>query len=307
LALGGDTVVTFKQLEAFFWVVQLGGFAHAANKLHTTQSAVSKRVQEIEVMFDTQLFDRSLRAARLTEKGEEMFLLARRLLELRDKGFEQFQLPEVLERRLRIGVTELTAMTWLPRLIEAIHHQYPRVVIEPRVDASMELRDRLLADELDFIIVPDAFDDQRFVKKRVGVVAHAWMCKPGFVGKRHRLRMDELARYRLLTQDSRSGTGQLYDRWMRSIGIEPADGISSNSVVALIGLAVSGIGVSYLPRDCLAPMVTAGALQVLTVSPALPTTHYVALCKGQRPSTLVAAVMAMAHEQCDFGAMYQRS
>src|SRR6218665_2173607 len=101
---GRDAVVTFKQLEAFFWVVQLGGFAQAANKLHTTQSAVSKRVQEVEVMFDIKLFDRSLRAARLTEKGEQMFLLAKRLLELRDKGFEQFQLPEVLERRVRIGV-----------------------------------------------------------------------------------------------------------------------------------------------------------------------------------------------------------
>lgn len=32
--------MTFKQLEAVYWVVQLGGFAQAANKMHTTQSAV---------------------------------------------------------------------------------------------------------------------------------------------------------------------------------------------------------------------------------------------------------------------------
>lgn len=298
-------MVTFKQLEAFFWVVQLGGFAQAANKLHTTQSAVSKRIQEVELMFDTKLFDRTLRAARLTDKGEQMFLLAKRLLELRDKGFEQFQLPEVLERRLRIGVTELTAMTWLPRLVEAIHQDYPRVIVEPRVDASMELRDRLLADELDLIIVPDIFDDQRFTTKRVGIVEHAWMCKPGFVGKRHRLRMDELAQHRLLTQDNRSGTGQMYDQWMRSIGIEPVDTILSNSVVALIGLAVSGVGVSYLPRECLASMVKAGTLQVLSVTPPLPKTNYVTLCKGGRPSTLVATVMTMAQKHCNFGAMFQ--
>lgn len=62
-------MITFKQLEAVFWVVQLGGFAPAANKLHTTQSAVSKRVQELESLFETPLFDRSLRSARLTEKG----------------------------------------------------------------------------------------------------------------------------------------------------------------------------------------------------------------------------------------------
>jgi DNA-binding transcriptional LysR family regulator len=72
--------MTFKQLEALYWIAKLGGFAQAANQLHTSQSAVSKRVHELELLFDTELFDRSQRTARLTEKGEEMFVLASRLL-----------------------------------------------------------------------------------------------------------------------------------------------------------------------------------------------------------------------------------
>jgi DNA-binding transcriptional LysR family regulator len=297
--------MTFKQLEAFYWVVQLGGFSQAANKLHTTQSAVSKRVQEVEVMFETLLFDRSQRSARLTEKGEEMFLLAKRLLALRDTGVEQFQRPEVLERRLRIGVTELTAMTWLARLVEAIHKAYPRVIIEPQVDASVVLRDRLLADELDLVIAPDVIDDPRFLSKPVGTAEHAWMCKPGLLGRRKRMRLDELAQHRLLIQDTRSGTGQLYDRWMRNLGITVTDTLVSNSVVALIGLTVSGMGVSYLPRQCLDQMVKAGALEVLTVQPALPKTVYAVMCKGDRPSTLIAEVMTMARQSCDVSTMFQ--
>ena len=113
--------MTFKQLEALYWIAQLGGFSQAAHKLHTTQSAVSKRVQELEALFDTALFDRSQRAARLTDKGEEMFVVAKKLLAQRDAAVEQFGKPDVLERRVRIGVTELTAMTWLPQLIASIH------------------------------------------------------------------------------------------------------------------------------------------------------------------------------------------
>ena len=60
---------TFKQLEAVYWVVKTGGFAQAASKLHTTQSAISKRVHDLEELFDTPLFDRSQRNAHLTEKG----------------------------------------------------------------------------------------------------------------------------------------------------------------------------------------------------------------------------------------------
>lgn len=297
-------MMTFKQLEALLWVVQAGGFAQAAGRLHTTQSAVSKRVQELESMFDTPLFDRSGHRARLTEKGEEMCLLAKRLLDQRDAAVEQFQRPEVLERHVRIGVTELTAMTWLPRLVSAIQERYPRVIIEPHVDASVMLRDKLLADEVDLMIVPDLFADQRFLSTRVGVVENAWMCKPGMAGRR-RLEMHELAQHRLLTQDDRSGTGQLYNRWFQSIGVQPRNTVFSNSLIALIGLTVSGMGISYLPRKCLAPMVDAGALEVLAVSPGLPQARYAAVWRGERQSGLVNALAALAQEHCDFGRMFQ--
>ena len=42
--------MTFKQLEALYWIARLGGFAQAANQLHTSQSAVSKRVHELELL-----------------------------------------------------------------------------------------------------------------------------------------------------------------------------------------------------------------------------------------------------------------
>ncbi|MEJ8827353.1 LysR family transcriptional regulator [Variovorax humicola] len=298
--------MTFKQLEAFYWVVQAGGFAQAANKLHTTQSAVSKRVQELESVFETPFFDRSQHKARLTEKGEEMLLLARRLLEQRDAVVERMQRPEILERHVRIGVTELTAMTWLPRLVSAIQASYPRVIIEPHVDASMTLRDKLLADDVDVMIVPDAFDDQKLLSRRVGVVEHAWMCKPGLVGrKKGPISMQDLATHRLLTQDDRSGTGRLYNRWMQSIGIQPENTVFSTSLVALIGLTVSGIGVSYLPKKFLAPMIDSGALQVLTVSPTLPVAPYAAISRADRQSNLVSSIARLAQEQCDFGRIFQ--
>lgn len=298
-------MMTFKQLEAIFWVVQLGGFAQAANKLHTTQSAISKRVREIEDMFGTPLFDRTLRAARLTDKGEEMFLLARRLLAQRDAALEQFQSAQTLERQVRIGVTELTAMTWLPRLVSAIQARYPRVVIAPQVDASAMLRDKLLADEVDLAIMPEAFNDQRFVSRPVGSAEHVWMCKPGLLGRARRLQAHELAGQRLLTQDDRSGTGLLYNRWLRSIGVETHNTLVSSSVVALIGLTVSGMGISYLPRQCLAPMIASGKLQALNVTPALPQTRYVAVCKADRPSTLVNDIAELAQAHCDFGEIFQ--
>lgn len=298
-------MLTFKQLEAIYWVVRTGGFAQAANKLHTTQSAVSKRVQELESLFDTPLFDRSLRTARLTEKGEEMFVVAKRLLEQRDAIVEQFQRPEVIERRLRLGVTELTAMTWLPRLVASIQDLYPKIVIEPTVDTSVELREQILANELDLAIVPDAFDETRCVMHKVGAVSLMWTCKPGQVDTSKPLRLQELAKHRLLLHSQKSGTSLLIDRWLTSRGVKLTESLSSNSLLALIGMAVSGLGVTYLPSACMQPIVERGMLAILKVTPGIPDTPYVAIYRSDQRSTLLTSIAMLAQETCDFSRMLQ--
>ncbi len=298
-------MMTFKQLEAIYWVVRLGGFSQAAQKLHTTQSAVSKRVQELEALFDTPLFDRSLRTARLTEKGEEMFAVARRLLQEREVAVEQFVRPEVIERRLRIGVTEITAITWLPRLVDRIQSCWPRVVIEPEVETSVVLHDKLIADDLDLAIVPDVFQDARTATQRVGVVEQVWMCKPGLADDRRRYRLQELASFPLVLQSDKSGTGLYINQWLMQFGVRLPGRLSSSNMLALLGMAVSGLGLTYLPARCLQPMVDAGMLRALRVTPSLPDTPYVAMFKREERSTILRSTVLLAQEVCDFSRLFQ--
>lgn len=297
--------MTFKQLEAFFWVVQLGGFAHAANKLATTQSAVSKRVHELEETVKTQLFDRSQRTARLTEKGEEMFFIAKRFLRQREEALEQFERPEVVERRLRIGMTELPAMTWLPRLVNAVQSRYPKAHFEPDVDDSFSLREKVLSERLDLIVVPDLFEDVRLLKTRIGAVRNAWMCKPGLIDTKSKLRVHDIAQRRLLTQGQLSATGVLYEDWFKAAGLEPVERITSNNLVAIIGMTVSGLGVSHLPVHCLKPMIDAGLLQVLHVTPVVPDVPFVAVQRADRRSTLVTDLVRLARDCCSFDRPFQ--
>ncbi len=298
-------MMTFKQLEAIYWVTQLGGFSQAADKLHTTQSAISKRVQELETLFGTPLFDRTQRTSRLTEKGEEMYIVSKRLLEQRDAAVNQFISSQEVVRRLRIGVTELTAMTWLPRLVDLVQTHHPKVVLEPDVDMSMMLRDKLLANEVDVIFVPDSCKDERFTMKRLGVVENAWMCKPGSFDGMKIKRLHDLSSHTFLTQGDKSGTGVLYNQWLNSVGMHPTGTIVCNSLLAIIGMTVSGLGFSYLPKQCLEPMIQSNFLQVLKITPALPKTNYVAAYKSDHRSTLISSIVLMAQECCDFSRVLQ--
>ncbi|MEO7645894.1 MAG: LysR family transcriptional regulator [Burkholderiaceae bacterium] len=300
--------MTFKQLEAIFWVVRLGGFSQAAQKLHTTQSAVSKRVQELEALFRMPLFDRSLRSARLTAKGEEVLFMAERLLAERDALMQNLMKPGAQERRVRIGVTEVTAMTWLPRFVERIQERYPKATIDPDVDTGARLRDKLLAREIDLMIAANSIRDDRFKVTPVGKLRLQWMCKPGLVQHDSKpLRIQVLQNQRILTQGPQSGTGLLFQDWFKAQGLKNTDIVVSNSLIALIGLTVSGFGVSYLPPASVQPMVDQGLLEVLQVKPGLPDANYVASILREQQSAFMTSIVLLAQETCDFSRLYQTS
>lgn len=298
-------MMTFKQLEAIYWVACLGGFAQAAQKLHTTQPAVSKRVRELEDAFGTPLFDRTLRSARLTEKGEEMFAIAKDLLERREKAMKNFVQAETPERQLNIGVTELTALTWLPRFVNEVQAQFPRTSFEPDIDDSFGLRNKLLAGNLDIAILPDLFEDSRLTKNVLGKVRNAWMCKPELLTINRPLNVHDIAKQRVLTQGVKSATGLLYDEWFRAAGISSANRIVSNNLMAIIGMTVSGLGVAHLPQQCLQPLVDLGMLQVLEVTPPVPDVVFAAVHRSESRSIVIDQIVEIAAKCCDFNQAFR--
>ena len=50
--------MNLKQLEAFLWVARLGSFSKTAERLFTTQPAISSRIANLEDELRTVLFDR---------------------------------------------------------------------------------------------------------------------------------------------------------------------------------------------------------------------------------------------------------
>ncbi|HCT08166.1 MAG TPA: LysR family transcriptional regulator [Pseudomonas sp.] len=291
---------TLKQLEAFYWSSELGSFSASSRKLHTTQSAITKRIQELEETFDVEIFDRSKRNARLTEKGGELLDYARDLLNSRDQLLERVSARNVLVRRFRLGVTELTALTWLPALVEALRQAYPKVQIEPSVELSSELFRKLESDQLDLVIVPDAYSDSRFHSTPLQSVDNAWICSRGLIPDADPVSLETLASYTVLTQGSQSGTGLIYERWMATHNVQMPRTLTSHNLLVQVGLALSGIGVSYLPKACLSHLIEQGSLRALVTEPELPSVRYVALHRVDRQFGLNQDVAQMAQACCDF-------
>ena len=102
---------------------------------------------------------------------------------------------------------------------------------------------------------------------------------------RQPLRAHELGSYRLLLQGDKSGTGLFYNKWLKRIGSNPSNTLVSNSLIAMIGMAASGLGITYLPRKCLGPIIDGGRTRDRENSPMLPEVSYVAMHKSRQHST----------------------
>jgi len=298
-------VITLRQLTALHWIERLGTFERAAEHLHTTQSAISKRVQELESTTGLQLFDRSQRGARLTAAGEELLIIAREMLSLADQITSLKDGTQVITRRLRLGVTELTALTWLPRLISRLVKDFPGLIVEPEVDMSRTLHEKLMDDLVDLIIIPDTFTAPEVTAVPLAIVENAWMAAPGLIGHSGVVDLAELAKYPVLVQGKRSGSGLFVNKWLGALGIELPKTLSSDSLTAMLGLTAAGLGVTYLPLECFRPLVDEGKLTIIETDPKLPAVPYMAMYRNDRPSAFVTEVASRAVELCDFSRQLQ--
>lgn len=293
-------MITFKQMDALYWIVNLGSFEAAAQKLNMTQSAISKRIHELEESFDIEVFDRTSRNARLTEKGRELLFYCQELIEKRNQLLETVSDKKVLISQLRIGVTELTAMTWLPELIMKIREVYPKIQIIPTIDSSPVLYEYVLNDKLDVIIAPDIYDDVRLSTTLLSSVENTWMCSTSLIASTEKITIEEAGKFSFFVQGPTSGTGLIFERYFSSRGIQFNKNIVCNNLIAQIGLTVSAMGITYLPLKPLLPLVEAGILRQLDFRPRLPLVRYSAIFRTDRQKGIIPQFAEIAKLCCSF-------
>lgn len=173
-------MLTFKQIEALYWTVRLGTFSASAQKLHTTQSAITKRIQELEADFDVALFDRSGHRAELTARGHEVYALAEEMLGHRDRLLVRLKGQHTLTGTFRFGITEITAMT-AAGLIRLLRAHYPRITLEPHIDLGADLQKRLQAGQLDMAFLHGEFAEPGLQVVALQRLEFAWMGSPDMI------------------------------------------------------------------------------------------------------------------------------
>lgn len=289
---------TYKQLEALYWVVKLGTFSAAAQKLFTTQSAVTKRVQQLEGVFDASFFIREGKLKILSQQGKEVFLIAEELLAHRERLSRNFKNRVRTHKKLTLGVTEITAITWLPDLIDLLRHRYPEISVDAVIGMSGELRQMLAAKKIDMAFMQARCMPNDFQEVPLRYLDLMWVGGRSLDAARI-YGTREIAEMPLVRQNHESALNEVYDAWL--LPHKAANNIFTiNNLVAAASLIMSGIGISCLPQDYFAPMLAGRRLVKLQTSKTQPRMLYSAYFRKHVDDDFHGAVSEIAARCCDF-------
>ena len=174
-------------LPDFLAVVREGGIRQAAEKVHLSQSALTRRIQELEQELGVRLFERSARGMALTKFGDALKHHAQ-LIEL-NCNYAVGEINDLIAGdagELRIAAGPAWAYSLVPDALVQLQRQFPRVNVELVSRMNDVTLPMLTAGRLDMVLggLPEAA--QRVTDIRYEPVLEIQQCV--FAGQQHPLR-----------------------------------------------------------------------------------------------------------------------
>jgi len=139
-------------LHCLVAVVDAGSLSAATVQLHRSQSAVSMQLKKLEDAVGHRLLERGARRLELTEQGRTLLGYARRMLDLQAEAQAALQ-PVVLSGRVRLGVPDDYAATYLTPVLRRFAPRHSGVEIELNCEQSTALIPRVERGELDLALI----------------------------------------------------------------------------------------------------------------------------------------------------------
>ena len=159
--------VSLRQIRAVIAVCEEGSFTRAAVRENATQSGVSQHIAAVEEELGVRLFERSTAGVKPTPAGSRYY---RRCVEavgtLEAAGEEMRALAGRVTGHLRVGLMPTFTRAALAPALKDYVHEHPEVTLRIVEGYSGVLTDMVLAEELDFAVVP-TFEGRVGLKSRL--------------------------------------------------------------------------------------------------------------------------------------------
>lgn len=243
-------------LETLLWISRLGTFGAAAERLNTTQPAISARVRELESQIGYQIFQRAGRNMELTVRGRELVRDCEPLWSAIERTLLQSSSFEGASGIIRIGAGEIAAASCLPVFLADLKAAMPRATLEVEIDLSQAMLRKLLGATHDMIFLSGPVSTPAILTRRLGEVEMIWVASPA-LGLAPDARPDGVPIWVIHSHSP------IHAVALASLDEGRPGGAVinlSNNVRTLIDVAVAGGGMAFVPGIMVRDHLARGAL-----------------------------------------------
>lgn len=148
-------MITLLQLETFIELYYSGSFVKASEKLFTTQSTVSKRIQELEKHLAIRIMERKQNGSgiTLTTEGKILLKYAEDIIKQKNKLMDEMTQKKHDCHKIKIGSSETLIYLDFSQKIEQFNKIYPNININIEVANSDRLKNLLLRGDIDVALM----------------------------------------------------------------------------------------------------------------------------------------------------------
>ncbi|GGW02236.1 LysR family transcriptional regulator [Streptomyces sp. TSRI0445] len=242
----------FQQLTYFVAVAETRHFTRAAEAVHVSQPSLSQQIRALEAELGADLFSRARGNITLTDAGEALLPLARRILADAETARHEVQeLVSLRSGRVRLGATPSLCTGLLPDLLRAFHDRHPGVRLLLEEGGSHDLVRQLARGALDLALVvlplpaaSPALTTVELLREDLVVVSAATEPPPGRDGS---IRIADLEGAPLVMFRHGYNLRELTLAACRAEGFEPTFTVEGGEMDAVLGFVRAGLGIAVVP------------------------------------------------------------
>lgn len=238
---------SIRVMKTFLAVASEGSFAAAAQRVALTQAAVGQQMRGLEVEMRRPLFERQGKSVALSEAGRALLPSMRRLVALYEQMAAQSPSDDVMAGTVHLGAI-VSAVRPLIESTLALKARHPALDLHVSAAKSADLLQRVAEGGLHAaVLVREPAMDH-------GAADLAWtpLYEEPMVLLTHRTLEDAparqlLQRHPFIRFDRAEHTGQLVERTLRRLRVQPEDFLELNAIEAIVELVRSGLGIAIVP------------------------------------------------------------
>ncbi len=283
-------------LETFVWLAKLRNFRMTAEKLHTTQAAVSSRIATLEQELGVRLFDRGDREVKLTHEGGKALVFADRILRISHEMVDSLKDRALFTGVIRIGVIESIIHSWFPDLMARIHRTWPQIEVELAGDTTIKLIEQFGKGNLDLILHTDNVLSPNVQNLPLCDFPMRWVGATSLNLHGELLTLSDLANFPVLSFSRNSGPHRFIERLLDEHVDRRVHVNCMTSVSAMIRLVVDGFGLAMIPPAIIQRELADGDVQMLQLDTEMPDMQLVCTYRSGPETPLFQQIAVQAQQ-----------